>query len=72
MWLTLEEEKRRSNEIAPYKVKCKECGHVVVLIKQNKTLCTYCGKYIFKNKKEEFKYRMKEKLKKVNEQNNKI
>lgn len=37
------------------------CGHSVVLpdnSKANKVLCTHCGRYIYKNKKEEFKDRL--------------
>lgn len=36
-----------------------------------KQLCEFCKKYIFKNKQEEFKYRLKENLKKVSKNDNK-
>lgn len=45
-----------------FKVKCK-CGHVVVISPINtKKLCSFCGNYIYRDKKDEFKERMKEKL----------
>lgn len=37
------------------------CGHSITFpdySKTNKILCTYCGHYIYKNKKEEFKDRL--------------
>ena len=49
-----------TSNIEPYKRTCK-CGHVVV-VTEDKKLCTHCGNYVFRNKEEEFKYRMKEKL----------
>jgi NADH pyrophosphatase NudC (nudix superfamily) len=45
-------------------VYCK-CGHTVEFwTNENKVLCTYCNKYVFKTKKDEFDYRMKGILKK--------
>lgn len=45
--------------------KCK-CGHSVVIYPmEHKTrkLCSFCGKYVYINKCEEFKAKLKEKLK---------
>lgn len=39
-------------------VKCKKCGHTLHLHGKDKELCEYCGRYIFKDKKTEFLYRM--------------
>lgn len=44
--------------IAKHKYKCK-CGHTVVVVNKKKTLCTWCGCYVYKDKKEEFKERLK-------------
>ena len=44
-------------------VKCVKCGHTLPLIDREKGFCQYCGRYIFRTKKFEFNYRMKEKLK---------
>lgn len=44
-------------------VKCT-CGHSVVIRPTvEKVICTWCQKYVFRNKEDEFKYRIKEKLK---------
>jgi hypothetical protein len=45
-----------------------ECGHRVFILKnRDKEICTWCGKYVFKSKKEEFKYRLYEERKKRGE-----
>ena len=54
--------KRLEQAITDYiKVKCP-CGHSVDVY-HDKRICTHCGRYVFKNKEEEFKYRLNEKLK---------
>lgn len=42
--------------------KCS-CSHSVVILK-DKALCNHCNKWVFKNKEDEFKYRMNEQMKK--------
>ena len=42
---------------------CEKCGHSLQVIRRNKAFCEWCGRYIFKDKKDEFEYRLKEKLK---------
>ena len=40
--------------------KCK-CGHSVVVSKRIKKVpCSHCGRYVFRDKKDEFMYRLKE------------
>lgn len=42
------------------KVLCK-CGHSVLMpIRKDKVICHWCGNYVFKNKRVEFIYRVKE------------
>ena len=51
------------NMYAKYKKKCS-CGHSVVINpSRDKIVCNYCGKFVFRSKEDEFKYRIKEKLK---------
>ena len=47
--------------ITKHKVKCK-CGHKVFITKYDKIICSWCGNYVFKDKKKEFDYRLKEML----------
>ena len=44
-------------------IKCKRCGHTILPTKERE-LCTYCGYYVYKDAKTEFKYKMLEKSKK--------
>lgn len=47
-----------SEEVNKYKYLC-ECGHRVFIHPQrNKTLCSWCGHYVYKDKKEEFKNKL--------------
>ena len=50
--------------IAKSKRVCKNCGHTAYNFKEDRIICSYCGKWIYKNDKIEFRYRMKEGLKK--------
>lgn len=58
----IQEDKIRSEALAPYRVYCKDCGHSMIIAKQEKALCSWCGHWVFKDKKVEFKYRLKEQL----------
>lgn len=48
-------------EISKHKIKCS-CGHVFATMKE-KDLCSWCGKYVYKNKKNEFKEKMIQEMK---------
>lgn len=40
--------------------KCR-CGHTVTIAKNcEKVVCSHCGRYVFREKKDEFMYRLKE------------
>ena len=61
--LTIKEFKKMTDEYEKVKYKCK-CGHRVVIPKWvDKQLCDWCGSYVFKDKRSEFKYRIKEAIK---------
>lgn len=61
--LTNAEYQRMTDEYDKVKYRCK-CGYrVVIPVWQDKEICSCCGNYVFKDKREEFKYRMKEKIK---------
>lgn len=44
------------------KRKCP-CGHSVEVY-HDKRICTHCGRLVFKNKEDEFKYRLNQQMKK--------
>lgn len=53
-----------SNVISKHKYQCKHCGRKeVIRFDQDKKICTHCGNYIFKNEKEEFKFKMERLMK---------
>lgn len=51
------------NERSSHRYYCK-CGHTVIIRPcETKILCHWCNRYVFKNEKDEFLYRMKEAMK---------
>lgn len=62
-YLSIKELSKLSDELAKVMYKCK-CGHKVVIAhNKDKMICSWCGSYVFKDKKREFEYRLKEKIK---------
>lgn len=54
---------KEDQAFADYKVTCK-CSHSVIIPYRNKrVMCEFCGHWIYRDKKEEFKDKLKEKLK---------
>jgi ribosomal protein S27AE len=55
----------KRHEIAStYSIKCGRCGHsVLVTNRYKRIICSWCGYYVFADKKDEFEYRLKEKMK---------
>lgn len=46
----------RASALSKYKTTCV-CGHKTI-VNKDKVVCSYCGRYVFKNKQDEFKYRL--------------
>lgn len=44
------------------KCKCPNCGHTLLFNKPDKVICNWCKHYVFKNKKVEFEWRLKESM----------
>ena len=70
--LTFKEIVKYCNIINKGKIRCK-CGHTMAIPPHlNKAICHWCNNYVFKTKKDEFEYRMKEAMKReVENKNNK-
>ena len=48
------------------KVYCN-CGHSLIMpLNKDKKICKWCGRYVFKDKRVEFDYRLREELHNVN------
>lgn len=59
-YLDYKEMQLKLQDIQKTTYKCK-CGHSVVITnKDGRAICSYCNKWVFKDKKTEFEYRMKE------------
>ena len=68
--LTFKEDSDLANEKRKMKIECPRCRHLInfyAFEKVEKKLCSYCKVYVFKDKKQEFEYRMKQKMKEVKE-----
>lgn len=48
--------------ISQHKVKCK-CGHVIVMIDRPFKICNWCGKKVYRSKKDEFEDKLKKVIK---------
>ena len=60
-YLSYKEIEKLRTSITENKIYCKHCGHGVSMSKKTtKVICSWCGNYIFKNDREEFKYRINE------------
>lgn len=60
--LTIQQMQKLQDELNNYTYTC-DCGHrVVILPQKDKVICNWCKHYVFKNKQDEFKYRINEKI----------
>lgn len=46
-----------------FKVKCQKCGHTIILIDRESCICNWCGEKVYRSKKDEFKDKLKKKIK---------
>lgn len=60
MKINFELESKRLNAYTDARVICK-CGHSVLVEKRRK-LCSWCGRFVYKNKKIEFEEKLKRAL----------
>lgn len=58
--LSDDEFQRISNEYAKVKFECKNCKHKVVIpVWVDKQICSWCGNYVYRNKKMELEDNLK-------------
>ena len=58
-----EQDSRYFKELQNLKIKCP-CGHSQLVI-YDKAICDWCGKWVYRDKKQEFRERVKEKIRRV-------
>ena len=60
------EYQKKSDELDKVKIKCSKCGHrEVVPVWVDKQICSWCGYYIYRNKKLEFEEKLAKTMKKM-------
>ena len=52
--------------IDKYKVKCKYCGHSILIVNRSYCVCDWCGHKVYRSKKDEFKDKLKKEIKNEN------
>ena len=68
-YYSVKDVEKLSKEKAKYKFYCK-CGHPVTIYPfehRNSKICSWCGRLVFVNKKEEFKYKLQKEMIKCKE-----
>lgn len=61
--MSYKEDTKYFNGVSKQKIKCQNCGHVIIFYSGNpKVPCSHCGHMVYKNKREEFKDKMKSKI----------
>ena len=62
--MTNKEIEKYHDEVQKAFISCPNCGHkVIIRKKEDKVLCSWCKNYVFKDKKSEFKYKIKQQMK---------
>lgn len=56
------QEKKLFDKICEYRVKCN-CSHTMIIIQNDRVICSYCGKWVYRTPEIEFKYKLREKMK---------
>jgi len=63
--LTFTQMEKLQEELSNHTYTCNRGHRVVILPQKDKVICNWCKHYGFKNKQEEFKYRMNEKIRRL-------
>jgi len=63
--LTFTQMEKLQEELSNHTYTCNRGHRVVILPQKDKVICNWCKHYVFKNKQEEFKYRMNEKIRRL-------
>ena len=63
--VTFEEQKKLDSERSNMITKCK-CGHTIAMPFADRTICSHCRHWVYKNKQVEFRFKMLEEMRKNN------
>lgn len=48
------------DSLSEAKIVCKKCGHKVTFGRKDRVICSWCGHWIYKDDKTEYKYKIQE------------
>ena len=67
MKMKIKKDMKMASEQAKYKKYCQFCGHTISFyaFEPDKKLCSWCGKYNYRNEKAEFRELLQRKIKEV-------
>lgn len=51
------------NKLDKYKVRCKICGHVIIMVNRKSCICNWCGMKVYRSEKDEFEDKLKRVIK---------
>lgn len=66
--LTFKDIDKIADEKSKATIKCK-CGHSKVMPNADRTICSWCGKWVYRTKEIEFKYKLRETINKKKRDN---
>ena len=69
--MTFKEESRLFRELSKHRARCK-CSHSVYIGRLDRTLCSYCGEWVYRTPEIRFKYEIEKYLKKERKNDNEI
>ena len=61
--MTYNEDTKVFKELAKFRVRCK-CSHTMTMTKADRTICSHCGRWVYRTPEIEFKYKLKGCIKK--------
>ncbi len=51
------------DRLAKYKVKCKNCGHTMIMVYRKWCICDWCKHKVYRSEKDEFEDKLKKVIK---------
>jgi len=59
--MSFKEDTIRFNSMDKNRVKCS-CSHTIIMTKADRTICSYCGKWVYRKPEIKFRYQFKQAL----------
>ena len=69
--MAFQDDTKKFNDMLKYRVICK-CSHSILIPKADRTICSHCGRWVYRTPQIEFKYKIKGFLIKEEKNDNQI